>query len=245
MFGRAPRVSVIIPAYEARAFIGDAVRSVLAQPCGVELIVVDDGSTDGTADEAASFGDAVRLIRSARNAGLPSALNRGLERARGDIVGFLDADDVWPPGRLGAEIALLASTPTVDVLWGRTRIVFLDGVGGEGEVSPAWPPRHYPALGSMLFRRRVFERVGQFDQELRHAHDTDFLAKAQEAAVVFRRHEDVVLTWRRHAANMTNNVRLDRDYLAIAVRRALHRRRATRCHDTSIGRLVSERTAGD
>jgi hypothetical protein len=78
----------------------------------------------------------------------------------------------------------------------------------------------------MLIRRRVFERLGRFDPTLRHAHDFDFLARLKEARVPFYRHEDIVLTWRRHAMNMTNDVKLDRDYLATAIRHALQRRRS-------------------
>ncbi|MEO8586874.1 MAG: glycosyltransferase [Acidobacteriota bacterium] len=216
---------MIIPVYNGRGFIRDAIRSVLEQPCPVELIVVDDGSTDGTADEASACGSGVCVIRSRHNEGLPSALNRGLESAHGDVVGFLDSDDVWSPRRLTPEVALFSDMPDIEVLWGRTRIVFPSGENAGGAESPDWPPQFFPALGSMLFRRSVFERVGRFDPGLRHAQDIDFLARAMEARCDVRRHQNVVLTWRRHATNMTNEVGLDRDYLATAVRMALHRRR--------------------
>jgi glycosyltransferase involved in cell wall biosynthesis len=218
-------VSAVIPAYNARPFIGDAIRSVLDQPDPVNLIVVDDGSTDGTSDEVASFGNDVHLIRFERNRGLPSALNSGVENARGDVIGFLDADDLWSPGRIGAEVELLSRMPEAPALWGRTRIVFLSGESQVGSSSPEWPPAFFPALGSMLIRRTVFERLGRFDPTLRHAQDFDFLARAKEAGLLFHRHEGIVLTWRRHAGNMTNDVTLDRDYLATALRLALRRRR--------------------
>jgi glycosyltransferase involved in cell wall biosynthesis len=120
-------ISVIIPAYNAGRFIGDAIRSVLEQPIGVDLIVVDDGSTDGTSDEVARFGGHARLIRCGQNKGLPSALNLGVANARGNIMGFLDADDTWSPGRLGGEVRLLSDMPETAALWGRTRILFLSG----------------------------------------------------------------------------------------------------------------------
>ena len=222
-----PLISVIIPAYNAHQFIGDAIRSVLEQPYDVDLIVVDDGSTDGTSDEVANFGEGVHLIRSRQNEGLPTALNRGLENVRSNIIGFLDADDTWAAGRLHAEVELLSSMPDTVVLWGRTRIVFLSDESRYGVPSPDWPPQHFPALGSMLIRRAAFECVGHFDPTLRHAQDIDFLARAKEAKLAFHRHENVVLTWRRHATNMTNNVALDRNYIATAIRQALHRRRAS------------------
>jgi glycosyltransferase involved in cell wall biosynthesis len=219
-------ISVIIPAYNAGPFIGDAIRSVLEQPIGVDLIVVDDGSTDGTSDEVARFGGHARLIRCGQNKGVPSALNLGVANARGDIMGFLDADDTWSPGRLGGEVRLLSNRPDIAALWGRTCIVFLSGAGRNGLPSADWPPAFFPALGSMLIRRRVVERLGRFDSTLRHAHDFDFLARLKEARVPFHRHEDIVLTWRRHAMNMTNDMKLDRDYLATAIRHALRRRRS-------------------
>jgi glycosyltransferase involved in cell wall biosynthesis len=219
-----PKISVVIPAYNATAFVVDAIRSVLAQPVAVELIVVDDGSTDGTAAEVAKFGAAVELVSAGRNEGLPSALNRGVERATGDLIGFLDADDLWQHDRLTWELELLAGTPA-DAIWGKTCVVFLDGNGGANS-SPDWPPKHFPALGAMLFRRHVFARMGQFDPVMSHAQDIDFLARFSEAGLTYQRHDRVVLTWRRHERNMTNNSNVDRDYLVTAVRRALDRRRA-------------------
>lgn len=218
------RVSVIIPAFNAESFVGEAITSVIEQHCDAEIIVVDDGSTDTTAAVAARFGDAVYLIRSPQNEGLPSALNRGLRSATGSLIGFLDADDLWEPGRLRVDVALIEQE-NVSILWGQTRITFLDSADGVGRTSAEWPPRHYPSLGAMLFRRELFERIGYFDPEKRHAQDIDLLARANEAGTTIHRHDRIVLNWRRHARNMTNNIRLDRDYFITAVRDALIRRR--------------------
>jgi glycosyltransferase involved in cell wall biosynthesis len=221
-----PEVSAVIPVCNGQRFVADAIRSVLAQPPRVELIVVDDGSTDGTVDVVAAFGDAVRLIRSPRNEGLPSALNRGVAAVSSRYVGFLDADDLWTPNRLPGETLMLAEHPEVAALWGRTRVVFLSGDDQPAAESPEWPPQFFPSLAAMLFRREVFERVGYFDPALRHAQDIDFLARFSEAGLRFWQHQDIVLTWRRHEENMTNMVARDRDYFATAVRNALHRRRS-------------------
>ena len=221
-----PLISVIIPAYNARQFIAAAINSVLDQEGQVDLIVVDDGSTDGTTDEVTKMGKDVRLIQSPKNEGLPNALNRGLELARGQLIGFLDADDTWLPDRLGAERELFSHHADIAAVWGKTRIVFLSDGDAVGLTSPDWPPQHFPALGSMLFRKEVFERLGRFNPVFQHAQDIDFLARAQEMHLKLLRHEAIVLTWRRHEANMTNNVELDRDYLVTAIRQALHRRRS-------------------
>lgn len=218
----AASVSVIIPAYNAAIFVADAIRSVLRETDDVEIIVVDDGSIDATADVAAGCAPGVQVERLPTNLGVPTALNRGLALATGDVITILDADDLWQPGRFATQLDLLASTGAA-AAWGRTRILFLEG--DDSHTSPDWPDRHYPSLGSMFFRRETIERLGGFATAFRHAHDIDFLARATEAGLTFHRHDEAVLVWRRHANNMTNRVERDRDYLATAVRTALARRR--------------------
>src|SRR5947209_609603 len=96
----SPAVSVIIPAYNYATYLPKAIDSVLKQRfTNYEIIVVDDGSTDNTADLIAKYGDRVRYVYQ-KNAGLPSARNTGIKAARGDYVGFLDADDEWHPNFL-------------------------------------------------------------------------------------------------------------------------------------------------
>jgi hypothetical protein len=107
------RISVIIPAYNVELFIKETVESVLDQTCPVsELIVVDDGSTDRTADIAESFGGPVHVLRQ-DNAGASVARNRALEHASGDFIAFLDADDLWEPYKVERQIAYLAARPEV------------------------------------------------------------------------------------------------------------------------------------
>jgi glycosyltransferase involved in cell wall biosynthesis len=219
------RLSVVIPAFNAGRFLGDAIRSVLAQHTPIEIVVVDDGSSDATAGIARSFGAGVRLIQHGTNRGLPSAQNTGVAAASGDLIGFLDADDVWLPGKAAHELRLLGDSD-IDIGWGLTQVRFLDEGATQERESPDWPVQRFPALGSMLFRRRVFDRIGPFDAGLRHGQDIDFLARAQEAGMRFAQHDRIVLSWRRHGANMTNAIALDRDFMATVVRRALQRRRA-------------------
>lgn len=110
MSGKAPEVSVVIPCHNAEAFVGEAVGSALGQ-VGVrhEVIVVDDGSTDASAEILASFGGRITLIRQ-ENRGRSAARNRGLEVARGEFVAFLDADDWWDPEFLRTMVAALRET---------------------------------------------------------------------------------------------------------------------------------------
>ncbi len=117
-FKDRPLVSVIMPAYNARAYLRQAVLSVLEQDYpNVELIVVDDGSTDGTDQEAERYGERVHLLRQ-KNRGPAAARNLGIRHAKGDLIAFLDADDVWLPGKLSAQVAQLQQHPDVGLVYG-------------------------------------------------------------------------------------------------------------------------------
>lgn len=125
-----PAVSVVMPAHNARRFIGAAIESVVAQTIDDwELIVVDDASTDGTADivQAFAWGDSrIRYIRNQCNVGVASTRNRALEMARGRYVAFLDSDDLWMPGKLQAQVTFLDTTEGT-VSYGSYRRIDEDG----------------------------------------------------------------------------------------------------------------------
>jgi glycosyltransferase involved in cell wall biosynthesis len=106
-----PLVSVVIPAHNAERFIDEAIDSVLEQAHQrLEVVVVDDGSTDGTAARVRAYGDQVRYVHQT-NAGVGAARNRGLALAAGDYIAFLDADDVWHPEKLEVELEIAARNP--------------------------------------------------------------------------------------------------------------------------------------
>ena len=108
-------ISAVIPAYNVEKYIARAIDSVLAQTCPVyEIVVVDDGSTDKTADVIRSFGDRVILIQQ-KNAGVSAARNAGIEAASGDWIAFLDADDEWLPERIQWQLELFAKNP--ELMW--------------------------------------------------------------------------------------------------------------------------------
>lgn len=225
--GDRPLISTIVPAYNAEPHLAETVESIRRQRYpALEIIVVDDGSTDGTAAVARSLGDAVRYVAQA-NRGAPAARNRGLEVARGALIAFIDADDLWTEDKLELQAARLAEDPGIDFVLGMTQLIRLTD---REDGAPAWlpygPPGLIPSLGSALFRRSLFDRLGHLDESLRMDDDVDFFLRALETdarmAVVSR----VVQYYRRHDSNITNARDANMRFFLVAIKKSLDRRRA-------------------
>ncbi|HSA55609.1 MAG TPA: glycosyltransferase [Gemmatimonadaceae bacterium] len=222
------RVSVVVPCYNAERYLAEALGSIVSQsPPPLEVLVIDDGSADGSAAIAEGFSPHVRCVRQ-ENLGISAARNRGLALARGELIAFLDADDVWLPGSLARRLALLDAAPEVE------------GVSGlvESFISPDLPPERRGSLacptepsagrlaGTMLVRRAVFDRVGAFDPALRVGETIDWVARADAAGVRWRILDEVVLRRRIHGANTTARTpALGSEYLRV-LKASLDRRRA-------------------
>jgi len=223
-------VSVVIAVWNGQATIAEALGSVLAQTLPPsEVIVVDDGSDDGTAAAVErvareSGGVPVRLLRLGRNGGQPAALNHGVAAATGALIGFLDADDVWLPGKLVAQIALFRARPALDVVYGLTRQRWIgDAKGGGGVRDGAPVPAYLP--GTMLIRRAALDRVGRFDPRWRLGSVVDWYARSVDAKLAQDLVPDVVHERRIHGRNMgIVDARHRADYLGV-VKAALDRRR--------------------
>jgi len=185
------RISVVIPSYDAAAFVGEAVRSVLAQTRPAdEVIVVDDGSTDDTAARLDEFGPPVRVIRQA-NAGVSAARNRGVREATGGLIAFLDADDVWHPRKLELQMPTLLANPGLGLLGTRT-FVWPGAVPAFSEPPVMACPvaltdlvvRNAFTASSVVARAEVLRRAGEFDVRQQGTEDHDlWLRVAQLAAV--------------------------------------------------------------
>jgi glycosyltransferase involved in cell wall biosynthesis len=214
----APLVSVVTPIFEAAAFIGDALDSVAAQDHpAIEVVVVDDGSTDGGAAvaeaRAGALGLALTLVRQP-NQGPAVARNRGLERARGTFVTFLDADDRMTPDRLAFGLAHLDAHPEADGVVG-THVNVVDA----GVTPPAWlaelpdPAQapHYLVM-TLLARATVFDRVGGFDPSYAYAgEDTEWYLRAKTGGARIDLVDHLMVRRRLHGANLTYQVEdLDR-----------------------------------
>jgi glycosyltransferase involved in cell wall biosynthesis len=219
--------SVIVPAFNRQHLIGDALDSILRQRFQpLEIIVVDDGSSDATSAVAASFGESVRCVRQDQ-AGVSRARNRGLAEANGTWIAFLDSDDVWIDAVLATAIAHLRSEPDCWMVQGLTEIVRMKDAGDrrprfrEGEA-----PSYRPILGSIVCRRECFELNGEFDETLHASEDLDWLQRASERGMNPARIDALWLRYRVHASNLTNDVEATTSSMAQFLKRHLERGRS-------------------
>lgn len=214
-------ISVIVPVYNSERFLAEAIQSVLNQTLPPdEIIVVNDGSTDGTATLIERLGARIRPIHQP-NAGPAAARNTGLRAAQGNLVAFLDSDDWWPVDSLRLRAACLSQRPDLSGVVGATQLVLSTAFGPK-----TWGvPQPTLNLGVTLIRRAAFDLVGDFDEDFAYAEDADWLLRAREAGLRFGMQRAVVLMSRRHDANMTNQREPAGHYLAQALRQSLSRRR--------------------
>lgn len=179
-----PTVSVIIPAYNAEKTIAQTIRSIQAQTfSNFEIIVINDGSTDGTVSMVNAIADPRIKVFSYENGGLPVARNRGMTRATGDFISFIDADDQWTPDKLELQLQALQNHPEAGVAYSWTAFVneaghFLYAQELEtftGYIYPQLLLRNFICSGSnILARRQVIEAAGEFDATLKSAEDWDY-----------------------------------------------------------------------
>ncbi len=180
-------ISVIIPTYNRAAFLAEAVRSVLdqeyfatASSASWELLIVDDGSIDDTRDLVRSFGGRVRY-HAQDHIGVSAARNFGLRLARGGFIAFLDSDDLWMKGKIGAQMDFMAARPDAAIccteeIWIRDGLRHNPGKRHKkysGWIFDKVLPLCLLSLSSALFRREVFEDIGSFDETLPACEDYD------------------------------------------------------------------------
>ncbi|HEY0972513.1 MAG TPA: glycosyltransferase [Gemmatimonadales bacterium] len=189
--GATPRVSVVMAVLDGEHHVRHGVGSLLAQTYpDFELIVVNDGSTDGTADAVRSFGDErIRMVENERNLGLAASLNRGLALARGEFVARQDVDDASAPERLARQVAFMDAHPEVSLLGSWYREVDASGVSMAERQLPVehedilWALHfHSPFVHSAVLWRRapVRDMVGGYDERLRYSMDYDLWCRAAE-----------------------------------------------------------------
>jgi len=211
---RTSRTSIIITCYNYAHYLPFAIASALAQTLpAAEIILVDDGSSDNTAQIAAEFGERVRYIYQS-NRGLSAARNRGIQSASGEYVGFLDADDLWSPDFLKSLVPLLDREPTLGAVYCGSQ--FIDALGHRLSqvVTKTFPAdRLHDVLvngaffppGAVLVRKSVLEQLGLFDGAMGACDDWDMWLRIS-AAYSFAGIPQILALYRRHGNNMTRDL---------------------------------------
>lgn len=224
-------VSVIIPNLNMARYLPDAVASIRRQAVPVaEILIIDAGSDDDSLAVIANLGGRypeIRRLHSERKN--PSAVrNRGLAAATGEVISFLDADDLWPADKLARQLARLAAEPPVRVVSGFVQ--YFDRLDRENLV-PAVDSRletlFHVHLGAAVFHHSVFEAVGPFDENLLYSEDVDLLLRIREADIPMTILRARTLYYRRHDASLMSrgDRTKERDFKSALANSLIRRRR--------------------
>ena len=221
-----PFISVIIPAYNGEIFLAEGIDSIERQHYApLEIIVVDDGSTDNTAQIAQSF-NRVRYVYQPNSGGPAKGRNRGLDLAQGEFIAFLDQDDLWPDHKLKTQVTYLANHPHLDMVLGQVQIMrFMEFVDDQPHFEATSEDWANLLLGSGLYRKGVFEKVGRFDETLSISDDLDWIMRARELMVSMVIMEEVTLFYRLHQHNTINNTAARQHDFLMTLKKSLDRRR--------------------
>jgi len=213
----APSISVIIPVYNGERYLGTALDSVLAQSLPPsEIIVADDGSTDGSRGVASSYGEQVSVL-ALDHRGVSATVNAGVRASKGSFVSFLDADDLWTARKLELQWEALRAEGAPDMVFGLARNF------REGRLPEA------PAAGisraTLLISKQRWQDVGPLDESVSVGEFVDWFARAREAGLSFRCLDEVLLMRRVHDSNTGILAAGQRSQYALIAKRALDRRR--------------------
>jgi len=202
---KTKKISVIIPVFNAEDFLEDALRSIFEQNYqNMEIIVVDDGSTDDTDVLLQKYGEEIHCIRQ-ENRGPSAARNRGLQISTGELIAFLDADDEWSKTKIKLQLSQMKSDDSLEIVVGKLRRFWTEKKLDRTE-------RHYIDegtkvlhLGASLFKREAFEKIGLFDENLLHGEDWDWFIRAKDSGLKIGMFPDVVMYQCLHQNNLTRN----------------------------------------
>lgn len=224
---RDTRVSVVIPAYNRERLVAASIDSVLSQGVPLDLIVVDDGSTDETAKVVREYGDALRYHHQ-ENRGIAGARNAGIALATAPLLAFLDSDDIWMPDKLKNQMAALDADPELEAVFGHAEQFYDEAVDDEFRRRHPIKTQGAPATlsAAMLIRRDSFDRIGPFDASVDYGLDVDWYLRATDSGLRSIVLPEVVYRRRLHTQNLntTDGEAAGKARLR-ALRRSLERRR--------------------
>jgi len=226
----APLISCIVPVFNGEPYVREALDSIWAQTYRLlEIIVADDGSTDGTAAVVTGYDQPVHYLAQP-NAGPAAARNLGLRAARGEFVAFLDADDLWHPEKWGRQMARFQARPDLDLSVTHVQNFWVPELVEEAERYRDHPRLTQPipgyVTGTLLARRTLFDLVGLFNTAFQHGDDTDWFLRAAEHRATRELLPDVFLYHRLHRDNLSRRLAsASRDEYIRVVKASLNRRR--------------------
>jgi glycosyltransferase involved in cell wall biosynthesis len=235
----SPRVTILMTVYNEERYVGAAVRSILGQTfADFELLVIDDGSTDGSRSVVESFDDPRVRVVSRENRGLTASLNEGLQLARGEYVARQDADDESLPTRLEREVALLDADPRVGLVGTNYTIVDEHGTAQvttsvfthPDDLAVAEIISNQYGHGSVMFRKRVIDEVGGYDASVGHVEDYDLFVRIGRVARLANIAEPLY-RWRRNPAGVTLSNRDAQIAQALVIRDREFERLVTHRHE--------------
>lgn len=233
----APLVSVIIPVFNGERYLQEAIQSVIDQSYrSKEIIVIDDGSTDGSQAMALQYAATV-YVHSQSNQGLGAARNTGLQHAHGTFVAFLDHDDVWMPDKLSQQVLAFHADPTVEMVFGHVEEFFSPELSNKErqKIRCLDGPSPGYVAGSLLVRKAVFDRIGLFDTTCRVGEFVDWYLRARDAGLSIQMMSDTVLRRRLHRSNMTLKHRDQFGGYTRVLKMSLDRRRGKATNDPGRG----------
>lgn len=230
-----PTISCVVPVFNGERYLAAALDSVLAQTRPPdEIVIVDDGSSDGSPEIVRRYGDRVRYVRQ-NNRGAASARNRGVELCGGELLAFIDQDDLWLPQKLELQLASFAADPGLDICICHVQLRWESARAAEraalGEHRRAGCVPGY-ATPAMLARRTAFARIGPLDARLTVADATDWFLRGIDLGVSIQLLPQALVAHRMHDGNLSRRRESGKREFVRLVKATLDRRRhlaASRC----------------
>ncbi|MBL1211026.1 glycosyltransferase family A protein [Geminocystis sp. GBBB08] len=223
-----PFISVIIPAFNAEKYLKDAIESVIKQNYQpLEIILIDDGSTDNTAKVTKSFQNIKYIYQ--ENSGPAIARNNGIKIAKGEFIAFLDADDLWTDNHLELLVSCFKKTHDLEVAIGYVQCLFLKEKNQEKEYFEEFSNSTINVnLGAGLYKKSVFKKLGNFDPNLSPSEDVDWFLRIKEANINQIIVSETMLYYRIHDSNLSKDRKNSYSAFLKSLKMSLDRRKKLR-----------------